>query len=61
MADTDNTGFTDAAHPTAGERLSASFVRVMDKVVAEARAELMARGVRRPDGSLYSDEGKASE
>ncbi len=46
MTDTNDTGFTDPAHPTAGERLSASFVRVMDKVVAEARAELEARDER---------------
>ncbi len=58
---TENTGTTDLTAPDAGERLSASFDRVMDRVVAKARADLRARGVRRPDGSPYDDEDKASE
>ncbi len=59
--DTATIRYESAAHPTAGERLSASFVRVMDRVVAEARADLIARGVRRPDGSLYSEKRNAAE
>jgi hypothetical protein len=58
---TENTGTTDLTDPDARERLSAAFVRVMDRIVAQARRDLRARGVRRPDGSLYHDEDKATE
>ncbi len=46
MADKNKIRFDDPAHPTAGERLSASFVRVMDTVVAEAQARLDVRDER---------------